>query len=138
MSDLVPTNGSGAVAHTDGANHFKAVQQKLKTLGMAMDMSKIELDSLLLGMRMNAQYAEGLAAAIANADVDPKFVEMTNQVSLALGGAAVEVRKLHETAEEVSSLAHDAQRRHARLYEGLDTIRSGRKERTPKPGFFAH
>ncbi|MEU3855033.1 conjugal transfer protein TraB [Streptomyces sp. NPDC029554] len=130
MSDLART--------TDDGNHFKAVQQKLKRLGTAMDMSKIELETLLRGMRMNAQRSEGLAAAIANAELDPKFVEMTNQVSLALGGAAVEVRKLHETAEEVSSLAHDARRTHARLYEGLDTVRSGRKERTPKPGFFAH
>lgn len=129
MSDLAPT---------DAGNHFKAVQQKLKTLGKAMDMSKTELETLLRGMRMNAQRSEGLAAAIANAELDPKFVDMTNQVSLALGGAAVEVRKLHETAEEVSSLAHDAQRRHARLYEGLDTIRSGRPERTPRPGFLTH
>ncbi|MFB8247354.1 conjugal transfer protein TraB [Streptomyces sp. NPDC055952] len=129
MSDL---------AHTDGDNHFKAVQQKLKALGKAMDSSKLELEALLRGMRLNAERAEGLATGIANADLDAKFVEMTNQVSLALGGAAVEVRRLHESAEEVAGLAHDTQRRHARLYEALDTIRSGRRERTPKPGFFAH
>ncbi|MFH9016095.1 conjugal transfer protein TraB [Streptomyces sp. NPDC017943] len=129
MSDL---------AHTDGDNHFKAVQQKLKALGKAMDSSKLELEALLRGMRLNAERAEGLANDIANADLDAKFVEMTNQVSLALGGAAVEVRRLHESAEEVAGLAHDTQRRHARLYEALDTIRSGRRERTPKPGFFAH
>ncbi|MEU2564851.1 conjugal transfer protein TraB [Streptomyces longispororuber] len=129
MSDLT---------QTDGANHFKAVQQKLKKLNTAMDLAGSELETLLRRMRQNAQRAEGLAVDIANAELDRTFIEMTNQVSVALGGAAVEVRKLHETAQEVSGLAHDAQRRHARLYEGLDTIRSGRKERTPKPGFFAH
>ncbi|MBW3356636.1 MULTISPECIES: conjugal transfer protein TraB [unclassified Streptomyces] len=136
MSDLAPTTGGGAAARTDGDNRYKAVQQKLKTLGMAMDMAGTELEVLLRGMRMNAQRSEGLAVDIANAELDRRFVEMTNQVSVALGGAAVEVRKLHETAQEVSGLAHDTRRTHARLYEGLDTVRSSRKERTPKPGFF--
>ncbi|MEU8445538.1 conjugal transfer protein TraB [Streptomyces microflavus] len=137
MSDLAPTTGGGAAARTDGDNRYKAVQQKLKTLGTAMDMAGTELEVLLRGMRMNAQRSEGLAVDIANAELDRKFVEMTNQVSVALGGAAAEVRKLHETAQEVSGLAHDTRRTHARLYEGLDTVRSSRKERTPKPGFFA-
>lgn len=137
MSDLAPTTGGGAAAQTDGDNRYKSVQQKLKTLGTAMDLAGNELETLLRGMRMNAQRAEGLAVDIANAELDRTFVEMTNQVAVALGGAAVEVQKLHETAQEVSGLATDARRTHARLYEGLDTIRSGRKERTPKPGFFA-
>lgn len=138
MSDLAPTTGGGAAAKTDGDNRYKAVQQKLKTLGQAMDLASNELEALLRSMRMNAQRSEGLAVDIANAELDRKFIEMTNQVSVALGGAAIEVKKLHETAQEVSGLAHDTRRTHARLYEGLDTVRSGRKERTPKPGFFAH
>ncbi|MFD9511291.1 conjugal transfer protein TraB [Streptomyces mirabilis] len=133
-----PTGGGNAVAPTDGDNRYKAVQHKLKTLGTAMDLASNELEALLRGMRTNAQRAERLAVDIANAELDRKFIEMTNQTSVALGGAAVEVRKLHETAQEVSGLAHDARRTHARLYEGLDNIRSSRKERTPKPGFFAH
>ncbi|MGW2841842.1 conjugal transfer protein TraB [Streptomyces sp. NPDC001493] len=138
MSDLVPHTGGGAAARTDGDNRYKAVQQKLKTLGAAMDTADTELGTLLRRMKANAQRTEDLAVAIANAELDKKFVEMTNQVSVALGGAAIEVRKLHETAQEVSGLAHDTRRTHARLYEGLDTLRSNRKERTPKPGFFAH
>ncbi|MER5719649.1 conjugal transfer protein TraB [Streptomyces sp. NPDC002132] len=137
MSDLAPTTG-GAAARTDGDNKYKSVQQKLKTLGKAMDLAGNELEQLLRGMRTNAQRAESLAVDIANAELDRKFIEMTNQVAIALGGAAREVQKLHETAQEVTSLDTDAQRTHARLYEGLDTVRSGRKERTPKPGFFAH
>ena len=137
MSDLTLRTG-GAAAQTDGDNRYKAVQHKLRTLGTAMDLAGNELEALLRGMRMNAQRAEGLATNIANAELDRKFIEMTNQVSVALGGAAVEVKKLHETAQEVSGLAHDTRRTHARLYEGLDEIRSSRKERTPKPGFFAH
>ncbi|MFF7858987.1 conjugal transfer protein TraB [Streptomyces sp. NPDC007904] len=138
MSDLAPITGGGAAATTDGSNKYKAVQQKLKTLGQAMDLASNELETLLRGMRQNAQRAEGLAVDIAHAELDRKFVEMTHQVAVALGGAAVEVKKLHATAQEVSGLATDARRTHARLYEGLDTIRSGRRERTPKPGFFAH
>ncbi|MDJ0385241.1 conjugal transfer protein TraB [Streptomyces sp. G-G2] len=137
MSDLAPTTGGGAAAKTDGDNRYKAVQQKLKTLATAVDLAGNELEVLLLRMRTNAQRSEGLAVDIANAELDRKFIEMTNQVSVALGGAAVEVKKLHETAQEVSGLAHDTRRTHARLYEGLDDIRSSRPERTPKPGFFA-
>ncbi len=137
MSDLEPTATGGAAARTDGDNRYKAVQQKLKTLGTAMELAGNELEQLLHGMRQNAQRAEGLAVDISNAELDRKFVEMTNQVAVALGGAAVEVQKLHETAQGVSGLATDARRTHARLYEGLDAVRSGRKERTPKPGFFA-
>ncbi|GLW03818.1 conjugal transfer protein TraB [Streptomyces lavendulae] len=136
MSDLAPTTGGGAAAKTDGDNRYKAVQNKLKTLATAMDLAGNELEALLLSMRKNAQRSEGLAVDIANAELDRKFIEMTNQVSVALGGAAVEVKKLHETAQEVSGLAHDTRRTHARLYEGLDDIRSSRPERTPKPGFF--
>ncbi len=137
MSDLAPTTG-GAAAKTDGDNRYKAVQQKLKTLSTAMDLASNELEALLRSMRANARRSEGLTVDIANAELDRKFIEMTNQVSVALGGAATEVKKLHETAQEISGLAHDTRRTHARLYEGLDEIRSSRKERTPKPGFFAH
>ncbi|WP_030990035.1 hypothetical protein [Streptomyces sp. NRRL WC-3744] len=138
MSDLTPTTGGGAAATTDGDNRYKAVQHKLKTLGQALDMAGSELESLVRAMHQNARSAGDLAVDIANAELDRKFIEMTLQVATALGGAAVEVKKLHEMAQEVSGLAHDARRTHARLYEALDTIRSGRKERTPKPGFFAH
>ncbi|MGW2109497.1 conjugal transfer protein TraB [Streptomyces sp. NPDC001948] len=138
MSDILPRTGGGAAARTDGDHRYKAVQRKLKTLSKAMDLAGDELEQLLRGMRLNAQRAEGLATDIANAQLDRKFVGMTSQVSVALGGAAAEVKKLHETAREVSGLAHGARRTHARLYEGLDTVRSGRKERTPKPGFFVH
>jgi len=134
-SDLAPQQGKAA-APTDGDNRFKAVQHKLKTLGKAMDMATVELEALQLSMRTNASRSEQLAVDIANAGLDPKFVEMTNSVSLALGGAAVEVRKLHETAQDVSSQAHETMRTHSKLYEALDDVRSGRPEATPKPGFF--
>ncbi|GHH55567.1 conjugal transfer protein TraB [Streptomyces candidus] len=136
MSDLAPTTGGGAAARTDGDNRYKAVQQKLKALGRAMDLATNELQTLQRDMETNARRSEGLAVDIANAELDRTHIEMTNQVSVALGGAAIEVKKLHETAQEVSGQAHDTRRTHARLYEGLDDIRSSRKERTPKPGFF--
>ncbi|MEU5824889.1 conjugal transfer protein TraB [Streptomyces sp. NPDC047803] len=137
MSDLAPTTSGGAAARTDGDNRYRSVQHKLKTLATAMDLASNELEVLARNMRMNATRSESLAIDIANAELDGKFVEMTNQVSVALGGAAIELRNLHETAQEVSSLTTDARRTHARLYEGLDNVRSGRVERTPKPGFFA-
>ncbi|MFF9025691.1 conjugal transfer protein TraB [Streptomyces eurythermus] len=137
MSSLTPRT-SGVAAPTDGDNRYKAVQDKLKTLSKAMDTAGPELEALLRSMRTNAHRAENLAVAIANAELDVKFIEMTNQVSVALGGAAAGVQKLQQAAEEVSGMAHAARRRHARLYQALDDIRSSRRERTPKPGFFAH
>ncbi|MDJ1645166.1 conjugal transfer protein TraB [Streptomyces pakalii] len=136
MSTPVPRPGTFA-APTDTDHRYKSIQHKLKTLATAMDHASDELQQLLHNMRLNASRTEGLAADIAHADLDPKFVAMTNQVSVALGGAAVEVKTLQQTAHEVSVQATGAQRTHARLYEGLDTVRSGRPERTPKPGFFA-
>ncbi|GAA2524446.1 conjugal transfer protein TraB [Streptomyces longisporus] len=134
-SELAPQQGKAA-ASTDGDNRYKAVQHKLKTLGKAMDDATVELEGLLRNMRMNAGRSERLAVDIADAGLDPKFVHMTNSVSVALGGAAVEVRKLHETAQDVSGLAHQTKRTHSKLYEALDDVRSGRPETTPKPGFF--
>ncbi|MFF9922605.1 conjugal transfer protein TraB [Streptomyces globisporus] len=136
MSTPAPRPGTFA-APTDADNRYKSFQHKLKILANALDNASDELQQLVRNMRLNASRTENLAADIAHADLDPKFVEMTNQVSVALGGAADEGKKLQETAHEVSLQATGAQRTHARLYEGLDTVRSGRPERTPKPGFFA-
>jgi len=138
MPALVPRNGTADAETTDDDNRYKAVQHKLKTLNRAMDSAGTELQALLRNMRTNAQRAEGLAVDIANAELDRTHIELTNQVAVALGGAAVQVRNLHETAVEVAGQASDTQRTHARLYEALDNIRSGRRERTPKPGFLAH
>ena len=138
MPALVPRNGTADAETTDDDNRYKAVQHKLKTLNRAMDSAGTELQALLRNMRTNAQRAEGLAVDIANAELDRTHIELTNQVAVALGGAAVQVRNLHETAVEVAGQASDTQRTHARLYEALDNIRSGRRERTPKPGFLVH
>lgn len=127
-------SGTAAV-QADDDNRYKALQQKLKALATAMDTSSNNLAMLQQRMRMNAQRAENLAVHIANADLDPKFVEMTQQVAVALGGAAFEVNKLSQMASEFAGLTHDTRRDHARLYEALDTLRSDRPERTPKPGF---
>lgn len=135
-SNLTPRPRAHTAAPADGDNRFKAVQAKLKTLTQAMDEAATELAALHRGMQANADRVEKVSADIANADLDPTFVEMTSQASLALGGAAIEARKLDETGQEVATLAHSARRSHSRLYQGLDEVRSGRRERTPKPGFF--
>ncbi|MFP8887821.1 conjugal transfer protein TraB [Streptomyces mangrovi] len=137
-SSLTPTGARGAVAApTDGDNRYKAVQHKLKTLGTAMEEATAELEALQRSMRAGADRAESLAVDIAGAGLDPKFVELTHQVAVALGGAATEARRLDESAREVSTLTSEARRTHARLYSALDDVRSGRPEKTPKPGFFA-
>ena len=123
---------------TDADNRYKTVQHKLTKLAQAMDQASSELGRLHLSMRTNADHTSGVAGAIARADFDPKYVEMTNLVSVALGGAAAEVRKLNDNAQDVASNTHKAKKTHADLYGALDEIRSGRREKTPKPGAFVN
>ena len=113
MSDLAPRNTSAAPAPADGDNRYKAVQAKLDKLGKAMDDSVLELESLRRSMQANASRTEDVARDIANADLDVKFVELTNNVAVALGGAAIQVRKLADTAEETADLTHQTQRTRA-------------------------
>lgn len=135
-SDLAPRPSAAAPVPADGDNRYKAVQAKLDRLGKAMDDSTLELVSLQRSMRSNATRTEDAARDIENAGLDGKFVEVTNLVAVALGGAAVEVRKLHDTAQETADLTHETKRTHSTLYGALDEIRSNRREKTPRPGFF--
>ncbi|WUW26990.1 conjugal transfer protein TraB (plasmid) [Streptomyces sp. NBC_01463] len=136
MSDLVPRPAGAAPAPADDDNRYTAVQNKLHKLGKAMDDAALELESLRRSMQTNATRTENVARDIENAGLDGTFVEVTNLVSVALGGAAVEVRRLCDTAQETADLTHETQRAHSTLYGALDDIRSNRHEKTPRPGFF--
>lgn len=136
MSDLVPRPAGAPPATADGDNRYKAVQNKLDKLGTAMDDATLELEGLRRSMQANASNTEDAARDIENAGLDRKFVELTNLVSVALGGAAIEVRRLRDTAQETADLTHKTKSTHSTLYRGLDDIRSNRRERTPRPGFF--
>ncbi|MFF4874073.1 conjugal transfer protein TraB [Streptomyces sp. NPDC000961] len=128
-------NGT-APAVADGDNRYKAVQAKLDALGRALDDAGLGLEELMRSARRNAKRAEDVARDIDNAGLDAKFVELTSNVAVALGGAGVQVKKLSDTAQETADLTHQTRRIHARLYGALDDIRSGRREKTPRPGFF--
>lgn len=116
-------------------NTYKATQSKLKKLTKALDDVAVELEVLRRGMKGNAARTEDVAKAIENAELDPKFVDMTYAVSNALDGTAAQFRHLIEDAADGSAHALKVQRSHARLYGRLDEVRSGRREKTPKPGF---
>ena len=135
-SDLAPRPSAAAPAVADGDNRYKAVQAKLDKLGRALDDAGLGLEELVRSIRKNAKRAEDAARDVDNADLDPKFVELTSNVSVALGGAGVQVKKLYETAQETADLTHETKRTHSKLYGALDDIRSNRREKTPRPGFF--
>jgi DNA repair ATPase RecN len=120
----------------DDDNRYKAVQAKLESLGRALDDAGADLAALVRSVKANTARAQDVARDIANAGLDGKFVELTSNVSVALGGAAVQVKKLHDTAQETADLTHQTRRTHSKLYGALDDIRSSRPERTPRPGFF--
>lgn len=135
-SDLAPRPSGAAPAVADGDNRYKAVQAKLDTLGRALDDAGLGLEELVRSVRKNAKRAEDAARDVANAELDPKFVELTSNVGVALGGAGVQVKKLHDTAQETADLTYETKATHSKLYGALDDLRSNRRERTPKPGFF--
>lgn len=137
MPALVPSNGTGkSAAVADDDNRFKAVQAKLASLARALDDAGQDLESLVRSTKANAGRAENAARDVDNAGLDPRFVELTSNVSVALGGAAVQVRKLQGTATETADLTHTTRATHSKLYGALDDIRSNRREKTPRPGFF--
>jgi|tagenome__1003787_1003787.scaffolds.fasta_scaffold19053292_2 hypothetical protein len=135
-SDLAPRPAGAAPAVADGDNRYKAVQAKLDTLGRALDDAGLGLEELVRSIKRNAKRAEDAARDVDNAELDPKFVELTSNVSVALGGAGVQVKKLHDTAQETADLTYETKRTHSKLYGALDDIRSNRREKTPRPGFF--
>lgn len=136
MSDLVPAGSASTPAPADDDNRYQALQAKLARFGKALDDTAVKLESLRRRAKTNAEHTEGVATDIANAGLDRKFVEMTETVALGLRAAAGEVRTLHGTAIEAADRAYDAKRTHAKLYGPLDEVRSTRRERTPRPGFF--
>ncbi|WP_432038677.1 conjugal transfer protein TraB [Streptomyces cucumeris] len=135
-SDLAPRPSSAAPAAADGDNRYKAVQTKLDALGRALDDAGLGLEELMRSIKKNAKRAEDAARDVDNADLEPKFVELTSNVGVALGGAGVQVKKLHDTAQETADLTYETKQTHSKLYGALDDIRSSRRERTPRPGFF--
>jgi DNA repair ATPase RecN len=135
-SDLAPRPSGAAPAVADGDNRYKAVQAKLDALGRALDDAGLGLEELMRSVKRNAKRAEDAARDVDNAELDPKFVELTSNVSVALGGAGVQVKKLHDTAQETADLTYETKRTHSKLYGALDDIRSNRREKTPRPGFF--
>ncbi|MFG3532756.1 conjugal transfer protein TraB [Streptomyces sp. NPDC047917] len=135
MSDLV-RQGSKAPVPIGGENRYKAVQAKLRKLGRTLDALADDLGTLRRDMRATAEEARGVAVDIGHADLDGKFVEMTDQVADALGAAANSVNDLGATAHEVATQTYQAKRLHAKLYQALDDIRSNRSVKTPKAGFF--
>ncbi|MFD7532236.1 conjugal transfer protein TraB [Streptomyces sp. NPDC059849] len=136
MSDLALHTSGKAPVPAGGDNRYKAVQKKLRKLGKALDVLADDLETLRQDMRANAARTRGTAVDIEHADLDSKFVVMTDRVADALGAAANSVKDLSTTAREVATETYQAKRLHAKLYRSLDDIRSNRSEKTPKAGFF--
>ncbi|ASY37056.1 conjugal transfer protein TraB [Streptomyces sp. CLI2509] len=137
MGDLAPRTPGTAPVVADDDNSYKAVQAKLTKLASAMDDAWNELDGIATHMKVLAARTDGVATDITHAGLDPRFVVATNSVATALDGAHRSMSDLYCEVEETTDLAHRSQRTHARLYRALDDLRSNRRAKTPKPGFFA-
>ncbi|MFC9534363.1 conjugal transfer protein TraB [Streptomyces sp. NPDC056975] len=133
MTDIALRPGNGA---TSGDNSFTALQAKLLVLIKLMDDGATELESVYRSMKANATRCEGAAGDIENAEFDPEFIDLTNHTATALGGATVQARHLMASANELAENTRQARQTHAKKYGPLDTVRSGRRHKTPKPGVF--
>ncbi|MFE0457773.1 conjugal transfer protein TraB [Kitasatospora sp. NPDC058965] len=120
----------------DGDHHYEAVQHKLDLVVKAFATAVDRLEGLDKRARATAKDATSLAADIADAQLDEKFVEDTQEVSTAQTEAAKAVRAMLRAAQEAEKSAHAVKRAHARHYRALHRVRKGRRWRTPKPGFF--
>ncbi|MBY8889098.1 conjugal transfer protein TraB [Streptomyces sp. PTM05] len=132
-SDIVPYTGGAAAA---GDNRYKAVQAKLSRLGQRLDEAADDLEALRKRMKATADHTTSVGDDIEHAGLDGKFVVLTEHVAEALGGAAAQVGRLRAITQDTAGHTFQVKGSHAKLYGRLDEIRSNRREKTPKPGFF--
>lgn len=128
-SELVP------YPKTDNDYTYRGVQAKLRRFEQAMDFAATVLDTRRSRMRANADKAHTLADQIHAEDLDAKFVGLTAQAGDDLSGADRDLSALCEFVEQAGEEARAIRRDHQRLYGPLDEVRSGRKVKTPTPGF---
>ncbi|EDY49045.1 hypothetical protein [Streptomyces clavuligerus] len=119
-----------------GASPYQAFQQALRNVDRELSTMADDLAVVERAMRRDAQAVEGTAEAIARAGLDDRFVRMTQEVAILLGGTARGLGLFQQAAQEAADDTAATARLHTSLYGRLDEIRSGRKEKTPKPGFF--
>ncbi|MYX48646.1 conjugal transfer protein TraB [Streptomyces sp. SID8385] len=129
--------GGGGGRRVWDDNRYAAVQQRLKDLAATMDAVSASLLHSAKRMKQNGEEAASTADAIARADLDGAFVELTEETSSALATAHKAMKKTARSSQSLAVKAHQAQTLHQRMYQPLDEVRSGRRHRTPKPGFFS-
>ncbi|PRH77774.1 hypothetical protein C6N75_18490 [Streptomyces solincola] len=117
--------------------NYADLQRVLLHVQAAMDDLSDDMALLRRIMANTAVRVDQVADAIADADVDQQFVGLTQQVAEALGSAVHHTRNLSEAGGEAAAQTAATRRMHASMYGALDQVRTGRKHKTPKPGFFA-
>jgi len=135
MSDIIPT-GAASPARATGTG-YRDVQHRLAVLAQAMDDACDAIDECIERTRRTGAEAAALTKAVAHAQLDPAHIELTGLVEEAQRSALPALRLLAECAQDVALEARNTRAAHRKMYGELDAIRTGRRERTPKPGFFA-
>src|SRR5213595_1647009 len=124
------------LAKTSGGNNYAGLQRKLHSFAQALDAASEALTGIHQRMKTNASLASETAQQLDEAHGDAKYVELTSNVSVLLGGAAVQARRTQTAANETASASREAATAHKQKYGRLDEIRRSRTTKTPKPGFF--
>ncbi|MYW06035.1 conjugal transfer protein TraB [Streptomyces sp. SID3343] len=123
---------------SDAAAGYRELQKNLSTLERSMNRVTGDIEQLMRRTVATAAEAADLADAIEHAGLDGAHVELTRLVEEALRSAAPAVNALDDAAGDVTQGTRTTRAAHQALYGVLDEIRTTRRERTPKPGFFAN
>lgn len=135
-SELAIPQNKALAGAGDGENGFNGLQRKLDALTMILDAAHGDLEYLVERASTNANTASAKAVLLEAADGDPRYVEMTGDVATALVGATKAAVGLRDFGGEMAAKAATTARTHQQKYDGLHDVRSRRRTKTPKPGFF--
>ena len=126
------------IALTSDHNNYRAVQRKLHLFTQAMDAAGNELSVVVRRMYQHSRTVSVTADQLSDAHGDEKYVDLTNLVAQALTEAAAATARTRNAAMEAAEASKAAKDSHHDKYAALDGVRSTRRTRTPKPGFWEY
>ncbi|WP_369265807.1 hypothetical protein [Streptomyces harbinensis] len=115
---------------------YESVQRLLGELHRLLTEGEPEVERIRQATKDLADRAVQLAVKIDNADLESSHVNLTEDTSLDLMDAHRAMKLLSGVSKQLATEANEVRVRHQQLYSALHEVRKGRREKTPKPGFF--
>ncbi|MFB7900639.1 hypothetical protein ACFC1B_30535 [Streptomyces xiamenensis] len=116
---------------------YESLQRLLGALYRLLTEGEPEVERIRQATKDLADRAVQLAIDIDNADLESSHVTLTENTGLDLMDAHRAMKLMSGVARELATEAYEVKVRHEQLYSALHEVRKGRREKTPKPGFFS-